>query len=206
MEAGFGQKLVGLSCPPRFEAHLVLGSGSPRRKELLALLGFPFSVRTADTDELAPAGLSDLETVQYVARQKAEALVPGLLHGEVVLTADTEVWMDGERFVQPASTQEALTMLLRLRGRSHRVITAVWATDGKRWEHAHRITEVHMADLPESWLSWYVQTYQPMDKAGAYGAQEWIGHIGIARLEGDFDTVKGLPLPAVLEVLRPWMA
>jgi hypothetical protein len=110
MEAGFGQKLVGLSCPPRFEAHLVLGSGSPRRKELLALLGFPFSVRTADTDELAPAGLSDLETVQYVARQKAEALVPGLLHGEVVLTADTEVWMDGERFGKPASTQEALTI------------------------------------------------------------------------------------------------
>lgn len=184
---------------------LVLGSGSPRRKELLAVLGIPFTVRTAHTDEHAPQDLSDVETVLHVAREKAEALIPSRAPMEVILTADTEVWLDDQRLGKPGDLADALRMLQSLRGKTHRVITALWATDGKRWKSAHRSTEVQMGNLPDSWLAWYVDTYRPLDKAGAYGAQEWIGHVGIAHMVGDFDTVKGLPLPAVLEVLGPWL-
>ncbi len=134
MEPAFGSELVGLACPIVLDGQLVLGSGSPRRKELLSLFGLPFEVRTADTAEIAPAGLTDEETVRFVAKEKAEALVPTLQPREVLLTADTEVWMDGERFGKPRDLAHALTMLQRLRGRTHKVITVVWATDGNRWE------------------------------------------------------------------------
>ncbi|HAB35028.1 MAG TPA: septum formation inhibitor Maf [Cryomorphaceae bacterium] len=205
MEPAFESELVGLACPIQLNGQLVLGSGSPRRKELLSLFGLPFEVRTADTAEIAPAGLTDEETVGFVAKEKAEALVPTLQPGEILLTADTEVWMDGERFGKPRDLAHALSMLQRLRGRTHKVITVVWATDGQRWETSANTTLVTMADLPDTWLQWYVDTCQPLDKAGGYGAQEWIGHVAITKMEGDFDNVKGLSLVSVLRVLRPWL-
>jgi len=197
--------LVGLSAPLKFDGQLILGSGSPRRKELLEALGIPFDIRRADTDELAPDGLSDVETVAYVAKEKAEALVGELLPGEVVLTADTEVWMHGHRFGKPKDMDHAKAMLAKLCGRTHKVITAVCATDGTIWREAQAIAEVTLDNLPSQWIDYYVETYKPLDKAGAYGAQEWIGQLVIRRMEGTFDNVKGLPLPEVVEVLRPWL-
>lgn len=205
MESPRTSPLVGLTPPLQLQGNLILGSGSPRRKELLAVLGIPFDIRKADTDEVAPSGLNDVQTVAYVAKEKAEALQDGLQPGDVLLTADTEVWMDGKRFGKPADLDHAKRMLQELCGRTHRVITAICATDGTTWREAHAVAEVTIDAMPVAWIDHYVETYRPLDKAGGYGAQEWVGHLVIREIKGSFDNVKGLPLPEVVEVLRPWL-
>lgn len=190
-----------------FELHgsLVLGSASPRRRELLAVLGIPYVVRTSDADESAPDGLSDLETVRYVARAKAEALLATRSEGEVLLTADTEVWYQGKRFGKPRDLANAEEMLQTLSGQTHRVITAVCATDGQRWSQFEAVAEVRFHPVSAEFINHYVQTFKPLDKAGAYGAQEWFGQLGIAQIVGTFDNVKGLPLDTVVQALEPWL-
>lgn len=183
---------------------LVLGSGSPRRKELLEAVGLSFEIRTSHADESTPPELSDLETVQLVARQKAEALVSTLAPGEVLLCADTEVWQNGERFGKPADRDDALRMLRRLAGTTHRVISAVCATDGTTWSETHCITEIEFHPLDDAVLAHYVDVYRPYDKAGAWGAQEFIGYVGIKALHGSYTNVVGLPVPEALEALQPW--
>ena len=205
MESTRTSQLVGLSIPLTFHGQLILGSGSPRRKELLAVLGIPFSIRVADSPEIAPTDLTDVDTVSYVAKGKALVLAPGLAKGEVLLTADTEVWMDGIRYGKPKDASDAKAMLGRLCGHQHRVITALWATDGITWKHAEAVAQVTLADMGQDWIDYYVDHHMPLDKAGGYGAQEWFGHLGIANMDGTFDNVKGLPLPEVLAVLRPWL-
>ncbi len=184
---------------------LVLGSASPRRSELLGVLGIPFVVRTSESDESAPEGLSDSETVSYVARQKAEALLPSLMPGEVLLTADTEVWFQGRRFGKPEDLEHAVEMLRELSGQTHKVITAIWATDGTAWSSAQSTALVTFKSVDDGFIRYYVEHFNPLDKAGAYGAQEWFGHLAIDRIEGTFDNVKGLPLDAVVEALQPWL-
>ena len=141
MESTRTSQLVGLSIPLTFHGQLILGSGSPRRKELLAVLGIPFSIRVADSPEIAPTDLTDVDTVSYVAKGKALVLAPGLAKGEVLLTADTEVWMDGIRYGKPKDASDAKAMLGRLCGHQHRVITALWATDGITWKHAEAVAQ-----------------------------------------------------------------
>jgi septum formation protein len=184
---------------------LVLGSKSPRRNELLRILNIPFSVRASEVDEIAPSNLNDIDTVSWVARQKSDALLSSIKSGEILLTADTEVWMDEKRFGKPKGIDKCIKMLLKLNGREHRVISSVWATDGKIWKNSSQVTLVKFEKLPKTWIKWYAQNYKPFDKAGGYGVQEWIGHIGIKQIEGSYDNVKGLPLNSVLEVLKPWL-
>ena len=197
--------MVNAKIPFELRGKLILGSKSPRRNELLKILNIPFEQRTSEADEVAPPGLNDIETVSWVARQKSDALLPTLNSGEILLTADTEVWMDGIRYGKPKDMDDCQKMLSKLSGRRHRVITSVWATDGKIWNNCSKLTLVTFEDLPWKWIEWYVENYKPFDKAGGYGAQEWIGHIGITNIEGSYDNVKGLPLGAVLEVLNPWV-
>lgn len=184
---------------------LVLGSASPRRSELLGVLGIPFVVRTSESDESAPDSLNDAETVSYVARQKAEALLPSLMPGEVLLTADTEVWFQGRRFGKPQDLEHAVEMLRELSGQTHKVITAIWATDAVTWSSAQSTALVTFKSVDDEFIRYYVEHFKPLDKAGAYGAQEWFGHLAIDRIEGTFDNVKGLPLDAVVEALQPWL-
>lgn len=184
---------------------LVLGSGSPRRKELLEALGLEFAIRTSDADEIAPNGLSDLETVQFVARQKAEALISSLQPGEVVLCADTEVWQNGVRFGKPADRSDALRMLRLLSGSTHRVISALCATDGTHFSETHCITEIEFHPLTDAVLEYYVDQFKPFDKAGAWGAQEFIGFVGIKEIRGSYTNVVGLPIPEALTALQPWL-
>lgn len=191
--------------PYVLKGSLVLGSASPRRSELLGVLGIPFVVRTSDSDESAPEGLSDSETVCYVARQKAEALLPSLQPGEVLLTADTEVWFNGRRFGKPQNLEHAVEMLCELSGQTHKVITALWATDAVTWSSAESTALVTFKPVDEGFIWYYVEHFKPLDKAGAYGAQEWFGHLAIDRIEGTFDNVKGLPLDAVVVALEPWL-
>ena len=191
--------------PYVLKGSLVLGSASPRRSELLGVLGIPFVVRTSDSDESAPEGLSDSETVRHVARQKAEALLPSLKPGEILLTADTEVWFHGRRFGKPQDLEHAVEMLHELSGQTHKVITAIWATDGTAWSSAQSTALVTFKSVDDEFIRYYVEHFMPLDKAGAYGAQEWFGHLAIDRIEGTFDNVKGLPLDTVVEALQPWL-
>ena len=184
---------------------LVLGSGSPRRKELLSELGFPFIVRVSDSDESAPEQLSERETVCWVARSKAQSLLPSLAPNEIVLCADTEVWQNGRRFGKPTSAEEAMTMLRQLQGRKHTVISAVCVTDGQTWSETSCVTTLYFRPLSDTVLRYYIEQYRPFDKAGAWGAQEFIGYVGIDRMEGSYTNVVGLPIPETLDALAPWL-
>ena len=174
--------------------NLVLGSASPRRKQLLAELGLTFTIRTADTEEHAPDHLDGFETAMHVARDKAEALHKSLLSNEILITADTEVWQDNRRFGKPANLNEAKEMLGKLAGTSHQVISGVCFSTLTK-QHCFTVaTEVFIRALSADEISYYLKHGHPLDKAGAYGIQEWIGLIGIERITGSYTNVVGMPM------------
>lgn len=183
---------------------LILGSGSPRRKQLLSELGFEFKVRVSDADESAPSELSAIETVKWVAKSKAEALRPTLADNELLLTADTEVWQNNYRFGKPANTVEAVQMIEKLSGKTHEVISGFCLCDKQTIRTYHVSTTVHFKELSKELIQHYVDVYQPLDKAGAYGIQEWIGMVGIERIEGSYYNVVGLPTAEVYTALKAW--
>lgn len=185
-----------------FPFRLILGSASPRRRELLSAMGFDFEIRVAETDETAPAGISAEECVEWVARSKAEALLPGLAADELLITADTEVWQDGRRFGKPADADDALVMLQSLVGREHQVISGFCLCTRNRMECLHVSTHVFFRELDVETLRRYIADRQPFDKAGAYGIREWIGMIGINRIEGSYYNVMGLPTAELWEAIE----
>ncbi|GGH71534.1 Maf family nucleotide pyrophosphatase [Phaeocystidibacter marisrubri] len=183
---------------------IILGSGSPRRKQLLADLGYDFEVRVSDADESAPNHLSAEETVEWVARSKAQALRETLVDDELLITADTEVWKKNRRYGKPANRESAVEMLRSLSGTSHQVISGICLCNRELLHTFHVTTEVAFVELSEEMISHYVDTYQPFDKAGAYGIQEWIGMVGIAELSGSYYNVVGLPTTEVFEAIQNW--
>jgi septum formation protein len=183
---------------------LVLGSGSPRRKELLSQLGYSFEVRKGDADEIAPSHLNGNETAVFLALQKAEGLKPTLAPDELLITSDTEVWKGNRRFGKPANLEEAKAMLRELSGDVHQVISSVCICDLERTESTSVTTNVFFKDLSEVEINYYVTNYKPLDKAGAYGIQEWIGLVGIEKIEGSYFNVVGLPVFELAELLNSW--
>jgi septum formation protein len=186
------------------EKNIILGSGSPRRKELLTQLGYSFQVRKANTDEIAPSHYNGSETAVFLAIQKADALKPTLQQDELLITADTEVWKDNIRFGKPDSIESAKEMLRSLSGESHDVITGICVCDQKKTISLSVTTKVFFKTLSEEEIDHYTQVYQPLDKAGAYGIQEWIGLIGIEKIEGSYFNVVGLPVFELSEILMNW--
>ncbi len=181
---------------------LILGSASPRRKDLLRSMGLEFEVRTADIEESYPQGLQGHEITDYLALEKARALG---LHGEettVVLTADTIVWYGGKVMEKPADIARARATLQSLSGAWHEVITSVCFSRGQSRNLAHAITRVKFANLDPEMISTYLQRGHPLDKAGAYGIQEWIGLVGIEEIRGSYTNVVGLPTELVYKTLR----
>lgn len=183
---------------------LVLGSGSPRRKELLSLLGYSFEIRKGNADEIAPSHLNGNETAVFLAIQKAEELKSTLLENELLITSDTEVWKGKRRFGKPQSLEEAKSMLRELSGGSHQVISGVCISDLKRREALSVTTNVFFKPLTEEEIEYYVSNFKPLDKAGAYGIQEWIGLIGIEKIDGSYFNVVGLPVFELAERLKNW--
>ncbi len=183
---------------------LILGSGSPRRKELLNELGFQFEVRISDTDESAPPHLSPEETVEWVAKSKAQALMPTLGDEELLLTADTEVWQENRRFGKPSDKVDAIQMLEQLSATKHKVISGFCLASRDSVQTYHVSTTVFFRSLSVEQIEHYVNVYQPLDKAGAYGIQEWIGMTGIERIEGSYFNVVGLPTAEVWQALKSW--
>ena len=174
---------------------VILASNSPRRKELLAGLGVDYEVRTLpDVDESYPETLQGADIPLYIAKEKADAYVAMMQPGELMITADTIVWLDGKVLGKPRDREDALQMLRTMSGRTHEVFTGVCitTTDGQRSFTAQ--TEVRFATLSEEEIAYYVDNFQPMDKAGAYGVQEWIGFIGVENISGSYYNIMGLPV------------
>ena len=182
---------------------LILGSKSPRRQELLRQAGFSFQVQSLDTDESYPADLPAEAVAAYLAQKKAEAFVPTT--GQLLLTADTTVIVDNVILGKPENEEEAKQMLRKLSGRSHQVVSGVCLRHPEGIVNSDDCTEVFFRKLKEEEIAYYVRTFQPFDKAGAYGIQEWIGMIGIERIHGSYYTVMGLPLHRVYAELQPFL-
>lgn len=183
---------------------LVLASGSPRRRQLLTDLGLTFEIRLRDVDESFPSELRGAAVAEYLARHKAAAYAADLAADELLLTADTIVCLGEEVLNKPADAAEAQAMLTRLQGRAHQVHTGVclWPGDGRAPVVFADTTTVWFAPLSVADIDFYVARYAPFDKAGAYGAQDWLGLVAIERLEGSYFGVMGLPTHRVWAALR----
>ena len=183
--------------------NIVLASNSPRRKELMSGLGVDYVVKTLpDVDESYPDTLQGEEIPAYISREKAEAYQSMIEPDELLITADTIVWMNGEVLGKPKDREDAIRMLRKLSGASHQVITGVCLTT-KGWQNSFTVTtDVTFAVLSEEEIVYYVDKYSPMDKAGAYGVQEWIGFIGVESISGSYYNVMGLP---VQKLYREWI-
>lgn len=185
-------------------AKIVLASGSPRRQELLARMGISdFDIRVPEVEERYPEGLSPEETVCYISREKSDAA--RLLCGpeEIIITADTMVFLDEKRLGKPKNENEALAMLTALAGRQHTVCTGVTVRQGERILTAAEHTDVYFHPATESQLRAYIRTGEPMDKAGAYGVQGK-GALLVERIDGDFFNVMGLPVSLLSDLLKPF--
>lgn len=181
---------------------VILASGSPRRRQLLGGLEIDFTVRLIDgIDETYPDGMAMAEIPKYISRRKAEAYLPTMASDEIIITADTIVWADGEVLGKPHTPDEAVSMLRRLSGRTHQVVTGVTVLSADRRETFACVTDVTFDTLSEAEMQHYVADYKPLDKAGAYGIQEYIGYIGVTGISGSYFNVMGLPVQKLYRVL-----
>ena len=180
---------------------VILASKSPRRQELLRLMDIDFRIVLKDVDESYPTHLSPEEIAIYIAEKKAKAYDESL-DDEIVLTADTIVSVDGLILGKPETTDDAFRMLQTLSGKVHRVITGVCLLYKHQYNLFHDVSEVFFRKLTDEEIRFYVDKYQPLDKAGAYGIQEWIGLIGIDRINGSYTNVVGLPTEKLYQQLK----
>ncbi len=182
--------------------NIVLMSGSPRRRELLARLGLPFTVGRSDIDESYPAGLRHEEIPVYLSRLKAEHCRPAMGERHLVIAADTIVWCGNKVLGKPSTDDEARSMLAGLSGRQHSVVTGVTLRTATCMKSFYVETAVVFAELSAEEIDYYVETFHPLDKAGAYGIQEWIGMIGVKEISGSFYNVMGLPVCRLYDELK----
>ncbi|MFZ4612246.1 MAG: Maf family nucleotide pyrophosphatase [Bacteroidia bacterium] len=181
---------------------IILASGSPRRKELLLNLDIPFTVKVKPTDEIFPAHLKADEIAVYLSKKKSDAFVNEINDNEIIITADTIVWLNNEVLNKPINADEAKTMLVKLSGNWHTVYTGVTILKKSFSYSFYDETKVKFKELDEREIDYYIQKYIPLDKAGAYGAQDWIGLMAIERLEGSYFNVMGLPVEKVYNELK----
>ena len=185
---------------------IILASNSPRRRELLAGLGYPYEVRVLDgIDESYPDTLRGSEVASYISRVKADAYRNTMAEDELIITADTIVCLDDKVLGKPADEAEAMAMIRSLSGRNHQVYTGVTILTSEASSTFVSRTDVTFAALTEEEIQHYVVHYRPMDKAGAYGIQEWIGYIGVERIEGSYFNVMGLPVQRLYTELKKYI-
>lgn len=182
--------------------NIILGSQSPRRRELMKGLDIPFTAITIDADESYPKDLQGGDIPLYISRAKARAYASKLTEGDLLITSDTIVWLNGEMLGKPHSEAEAKQMLGRLSGHTHQVFTAVCFTTLYGQDTLVDSSDVTFRELMAEEIDYYVEHYRPMDKAGSYAIQEWIGYVGITRIEGSQYTVMGFPIEQVYMYLK----
>lgn len=182
---------------------IILGSQSPRRRELMAGLDIPFTAITIDTDESYPADLQAGDIPYYISRAKARAYEAQLTDDQLLITADTIVWLHGRMLGKPHDEAEAIEMLKQLRNQTHQVFTAVTlAQKGRELETFVDKTDVTFGDISDEEIEAYVHQYRPLDKAGAYGVQEWIGYVACTQMNGSYFNVMGFPVHLVYQALK----
>lgn len=182
---------------------VILASNSPRRKELLGGLGIDFEVRTlSDIDESYPNALRGEDIPMFISGKKAEAYKQGMADDEMIITADTIVYDNGQVLGKPKNRGEAVQMLKGLSGHAHEVITGVSIVTKKKTVQFASTSKVTFAALTDEEIAYYVDTYKPYDKAGAYGIQEWIGYVAVTRIEGSYFNVMGLPIQKLYSELK----
>lgn len=185
-----------------FDYTIILASQSPRRQQLLKELGFDFETRAKEVSEEFPSKLRREEIPLHLCEKKSDAFANELTDGQLLITADTIVWADNEVLNKPKDHDEAVKMLNKLSGKMHEVITAVCLRTSDKKESFYVTTDVYFKDLTQEEIEYYVTNYQPFDKAGAYGVQEWIGYIGIEKINGSYYNVVGLPVKELYEALQ----
>jgi len=185
--------------------NIILASQSPRRHELLQGLNIPFEVKVIDIDEENyPQQLVGVDIPMYLAERKADAYFKSMNENTLLITADTIVWHEGRVFGKPKDKADATRMLKSLSGKTHEVITGVCICTLSKRKVFHVISEVRFARLLPQEIEYYLNNYQPYDKAGAYGVQEWIGYIGVEHIDGSYFNVMGLPIQRLYNELKRW--
>lgn len=184
------------------EYHLILASSSPRRQQLMRDAGMTFEVRTKEVEERYPADLTAEEIPVYLSKLKASAFEKELKPNDLLITADTVVCLHGEVIGKPHDREDAIRILQRLSGNRHTVVTGLCLTTAKQQRVLSVSTDVYFRTLEEDEILYYIDTYKPFDKAGAYGIQEWIGYVGIERIDGSFYNVMGLPVQTLYRELK----
>ena len=173
--------------------HVILASGSPRRQDFFNQLEIPFTIDVREVDEVYPDHLQGYEITDYLANLKAEAF-PDLKEKDLLITSDTIVWFEGKAIGKPKDKEDAFQMLKAMSGKQHQVFTSVSIKSKNFQKIFHEETVVEFDDLSDEEITYYLETYEPYDKAGSYGIQDWIGLIGVTNLQGSYFNVMGLPV------------
>lgn len=180
---------------------IILASKSPRRQEILTQMGITFVVKVQDVEESFPPHLSPEEVAVYISEKKAKAFMSEL-GDELLISSDTIVCLGNEIIGKPKDTDDAFQILSKLSGKMHKVITAVSFLQNKQIDSFFDTTEVYFRELSSAEIHYYIKNYQPFDKAGAYGIQEWIGYVGIEKIIGSYTNVMGLPSELLYKKLK----
>jgi septum formation protein len=182
--------------------NLILASQSPRRQYLLKELGLEFEIMPTHVEEVYPEGMSPAEIAIFLAELKAASFdASRLRENSIVIAADTLVCIDDEILGKPGNHSEAVSMLKKLSGSRHTVITAVCLKSRKKQKTFHVVSDVYFRDLSREEIDYYIENFRPFDKAGGYGIQEWIGYVGISKIEGSYFNIMGLPVKELYEEL-----
>ena len=181
---------------------LILASGSPRRQQFFKDLDLDFEIRLKEIEEIYPPELKAHEITNYLAELKASAFEGELNPNEILITSDTIVWHNNTALGKPKDEQDAFKILKSLSNATHEVITSVCFKTNEKVEILYEITKVTFNELSEESIRYYLENYKPYDKAGSYGIQEWIGFIGVSKIEGSYANVMGMPTDKVYEYLN----
>ncbi len=181
---------------------LILASGSPRRQQFFKDLDLDFEIRLKEIEEIYPNELKREQITNYLAELKANAFEAELQANEILITSDTIVWHNNKALGKPKDAQEAFDILHSLSNSTHEVITSVCFKTNTQTKLLHEITKVSFNELSEKAILYYIENYKPFDKAGAYGIQEWIGFVGVSKIEGSYANVMGLPTDKVYDYLN----
>ncbi|MFV8342061.1 Maf-like protein [Flavobacterium sp. XS2P39] len=180
---------------------LILASGSPRRQQFFKDLDLDFEIRLKEIEEVYPPELEAAQITNYLAELKASAFEGELQTNEILITSDTIVWHNSKALGKPKDEQDAFEILKSLSNTTHEVITSVCFKTNEKIDLLHEITKVTFNELTDESIRYYLENYKPYDKAGAYGIQEWIGFIGVSKIEGSYANVMGMPTDKVYEYL-----
>ena len=180
---------------------IILASGSPRRQQFFRDLDVDFEIRVREVDEVFPDSLKAGQITEFLCRLKADAF-PDLALDELLVTSETIVWLDGRALGKPDGFDDAMNMLQNMQGRTHEVITSVCFRHSAATDIITETTRVTFNPMKDDELRYYLEHYRPYDKAGAYGIQDWIGLVGVARIEGSYANVMGMPVDRVFQYLK----